>query len=83
LSDRPLRQADVYRMVARRGLAAGVGRSIGCHSFRASGITEYLKAGGRLDVAQAMANHSSPRTTGLYDRRSNRVCLDESERLRF
>jgi len=83
LSERPLRQADVYRMVARRAQAAGVGRAIGCHSFRASGITEYLKAGGRLDVAQAMANHASPRTTGLYDRRTNRVCIDEVERMSF
>jgi len=83
LSERPLRQADVYRMVARRAQAAGVGRAIGCHSFRASGITEYLKAGGRLDVAQAMANHASPRTTGLYDRRTNRVCIHEVERMSF
>jgi site-specific recombinase XerD len=83
LSDRPLRQADVYRMIARRAQAAGVHARIGCHSFRASGITEYLRAGGRLEVAQVMANHASPLTTGLYDRRVDRVSLEEVERLAF
>lgn len=45
-------QADVYRMISRRAdEAAGVRTHVGCHSFRATGITEYLLAGGRLDVA--------------------------------
>lgn len=34
--------------------------------FRATGITEYLRNGGKLEVAQQMANHESARTTGLY-----------------
>jgi len=38
---------------------------IGCHTFRATGITAYLKNGGKLDVAQQMAAHESARTTGL------------------
>ena len=29
--------------------AAGIATKIGCHSFRATGITEYLKNGGKLD----------------------------------
>jgi integrase len=41
---------------------------IGCHTFRATGITAYLEAGGTLENAQAMAAHESPRTTKLYDR---------------
>jgi site-specific recombinase XerD len=81
LSDRPMSQADVYRMIGRRALAAGVGTKIGCHSFRATGITEYLKNGGKLEVAQQMANHESARTTGLYDRRNDQVSLDEVERI--
>ncbi len=32
-------------------------------------------------VAQQMANHESARTTGLYDRRDDRVSLDEVERI--
>jgi hypothetical protein len=42
----------------------------------------YLKNGGRLAVAQQMAAHESTQTTGLYDRRSDEVSLDEVERCR-
>ena len=47
----------------------------------ATGITAYLKNGGRLEVAQQMAAQESARTTGLYDRRSDEVSLDEVERI--
>ena len=81
LSKRPMRQGDVYRMIGRRAAAAKVWTKIGCHSFRATGITEYLRNGGKLEVAQQMANHESSRTTGLYDRRQDGVSLDEVERI--
>jgi integrase len=45
---------------------------IGCHTFRATGITAYLEAGGTLENAQAMAAHESPRTTKLYERTERR-----------
>jgi site-specific recombinase XerD len=77
----PMSQADVFRMIRRRAEAAGIQTRIGCHSFRATGITEYLRNGGKLEIAQQMANHQSPRTTGLYDRRSGLVSLDEVERI--
>ncbi len=81
LGDKPMRQADVYRMIGRRAKDAAVRTKIGCHSFRATGITEYLRNGGKLEVAQQMANHESARTTGLYDRRNDQVSLDEVERI--
>jgi integrase len=81
LSERPMSQADVYRMIRRRAEYAEVHTKIGCHSFRATGITEYLRNGGKLEVAQQMANHESARTTGLYDRRNDQVSLDEVERI--
>lgn len=81
LSANPMSQADVYRMIGRRAAAASVDTRIGCHSFRATGITEYLRNGGKLEVAQQMANHESARTTGLYDRRQDQVSLDEVERI--
>jgi site-specific recombinase XerD len=81
LSDTHMAQADVFRMVSRRAEAAGIGTRIGCHSFRATGITEYLRNGGKLEIAQQMANHESARTTGLYDRRTDQVNLDEVERI--
>jgi site-specific recombinase XerD len=81
LTENPMSQADVYRMIRRRTADAGVLTKIGCHSFRATGITEYLRNGGKLEVAQQMANHESARTTGLYDRRNDQVSLDEVERI--
>ena len=82
LTRRPLPQANAYAMVGRRALAAGIGTKLGNHSFRATGITAYLKNGGTLEKAAAMANHASTRTTQLYDRRSDEMSLDEVERIR-
>lgn len=81
LSRTPLPQASAYQMVRRRAAAAGIATQIGNHSFRATGITAYLKNGGTLERAAAMANHASTRTTQLYDRRSDDVTLDEVERV--
>ena len=81
LSDRPMTQSDAWRMIRRRAAGAGISTKIGNHSFRATGITEYLKNGGKLEIAQRMANHESSRTTGLYDRRDDQVSLDEIERI--
>jgi integrase/recombinase XerD len=81
LTGNSLLQSDVWRMIRRRALAAGIKTEIGCHTFRATGITAYLKNGGRLEIAQQMAAHESSRTTGLYDRRSDEVSLDEVERI--
>ena len=81
LAGRPMLQSDVWRMIRRRALAAGIETEIGCHTFRATGITAYLKNGGKLEIAQQMAAHESARTTGLYDRRSDDVSLDEIERI--
>jgi integrase len=55
--------------------------SSGCHTFRATGITAYLEAGGTLENAQAMAAHENPRTTKLYDRTGDEITLDEVERI--
>ena len=81
LSERPMSQPDAWRMIERRARAAGIHTRIGNHSFRATGITEYLTNGGKLEIAQQMANHESARTTGLYDRRNDQVSLDEVERI--
>jgi site-specific recombinase XerD len=83
LSIRPLPQANAYAMIGRRAAAAGIATKIGNHTFRATGITAYLKNGGTLENAAAMANHASTRTTQLYDRRSDQISLDEIERVRI
>lgn len=81
LTDRPVHRVDVLRMVKRRAKAAGLPASTCCHTFRATGITAYLDAGGTIENAQAIAAHESPRTTKLYDRTSDEITLDEIERI--
>ncbi len=68
-----LPQANAYAMIRRCALAAGIATKVGNHSFRATGITAYLKNGGTLEKAVSMANHASTRTTQLYDRRRDEV----------
>jgi integrase len=52
-----------HRIIRRRAKAAGIKTLIGNHTFRATGITAYLKNSGKLEIAQQIANHESPRTT--------------------
>src|SRR5882672_7150319 len=81
LTDRRMTRTDALRMIWRRAAAAGIETELGCHSFRATGITVYLKNGGLLEHAQQMAAHESARTTKLYDRRSDKITLDEVEKI--
>jgi site-specific recombinase XerD len=74
-------RTDVWYMVRRRASDAGIETAIGCHTFRATGITDYLTNGGRIEVAQRMAGHSNAKTTGLYDRRNDDVSVGEVERI--
>jgi integrase/recombinase XerD len=83
LTRNPLSTADVWRMIRRRANLAGIKTKIGCHSFRATGITNYLEHDGTLEKAQQMAAHASPRTTKLYDRTSDQISLDEVEKIRL
>ena len=83
LTASPMHRIDAYRMVRRRTADAGFTQRIGCHVFRATGITAYLEGGGSLENAQAMAAHESPRTTKLYDRTSDAITLDEVERIKI
>jgi integrase/recombinase XerD len=81
LTERAMDRRDALRMIKRRANALGLNARICCHSFRATGITAYLKNNGSLEVAQAIAAHESPRTTKLYDRRHDELTLDEIERI--
>jgi integrase len=83
LTEQPMDQADAWRMIRRRAVAAGIFAPIGNHTFRATGITAYLGNGGALEHAQSMAAHESPRTTKLYDRTQDRLTQDEVERIRL
>jgi integrase len=60
---------------------AGVMTHASNHTFRATGITTYLKNGATLDKAATIANHASTGATQLYDRRLDEVNMDEVERI--
>ncbi|MGI9450170.1 MAG: tyrosine-type recombinase/integrase [Geminicoccaceae bacterium] len=83
LSATPLTDGNAREMINRRAKAAGITAKISNHTFRASGITNYLENGGVLEKAAAMAAHASTRTTQLYDRRNDQPTLDEFERIRI
>ena len=53
--------------------------ALGLEPQRAGGITRRAEAERR--TAQHIANHESPRTTMLYDRRQEEISLDEEERI--
>jgi site-specific recombinase XerD len=83
LTARPVTRGDALRMIKRRARAAGLPETTCCHTFRATGITAFLLNGGSIENAQAIAAHESPRTTKLYDRRSDEITLDEIERIKI
>jgi site-specific recombinase XerD len=62
LSDRPFERRDALKMVQRRTKAAGIKTKIGCHTFRATGITTYLTNGAARQTQRRFA--TSSRCTG-------------------
>ena len=76
-------QSDAWRMLQRRARAAGIDARLSNHTWRATGITNFLEHGGALETAQAMAGHADPRTTRLYDRRQQLLSRSEVERIRY
>lgn len=83
LTGKRLKRQDAWALVKRRCIEAGIPEGTTCHSFRASGITIFLKNGGSIEQAATIANHESPRTTKLYDRRSEEISQTEIERVRL
>jgi len=79
LSRRPLARTDAADMLKRRLKQAG----LPAHSFRATGITNFLENDGTLEAAQRIAGHADSRTTKLYDRRGQKVLLEDMERIRY
>jgi site-specific recombinase XerD len=83
LGTRAITRIDAARMLKRRLKEAGLPDAFSPHSFRATGITNYLENGGTLEVAQRIAGHADSRTTKLYDRRGQKVLLEDMERIRY
>ena len=81
LTAHAMTRIDAWLMVRRRAKDAGIAGRVGCHTFRATGITAYLKNGGTIDRAQKLAGHASSKTTALYDRRDDELSVEEVERI--
>ncbi len=67
--------------IQRHATGLGIKVRIGCHTFRATGITADLETAGTPENTQAMAAHESPRTTKPYDRTGDTITLDKGERI--
>jgi integrase/recombinase XerD len=83
LGNRPMTRIDAARMLKRRLRDTGIVGDYSPHSFRVTGITNFLENGGILEVAQRIAGHADSRTTKLYDRRGQKVLLEDMERIRY
>ena len=80
---RHLDRTGIWKLVQARAKASGLEKKVCCHSFRATGITEYLNAEGTIDIAQRIAGHSQLSTTQIYDHSKDRVTIAEIERISF
>lgn len=69
------------KVIKRRVRVAGLPDDRTNHSFRGTGITEYLRNGDNQEIAARIAGHESTRTTQLYNRIHEELSLDEIERI--
>lgn len=81
LTDRPLRNIDICRMMKRRLSDAGLPNHYSPHAFRVATITNLLSQGAPLEDVQYLAGHADPRATRLYDRRQRQVSRNLVERI--
>lgn len=83
LTDNRMSRNEAFRMIQRRARDATIVTHICNHTFRATGLTEYMRNGGTLEKARQMAAHASSKTTQMYIRVEDSVTLDEVERVRI
>lgn len=81
LLNQPMTRTTAPKLIKRRATHADVPREICAHTFGGTGITEYLRNGGDLEVAARIVDHESTRTTQLYNRLPEESSLDEIERI--
>ena len=80
----PLDRRSVFKLVRKRAKQCEILKDVGCHSFRATSITEYMnQPGATLEMAQRIAGHKNIVTTKRYDRSRDRLTVDEIERVQI
>ena len=80
LAARPDRCRGHAQATAQASWTAG---SLFASLLPATGITNFLENDGTLEAAQQIAGHADSRTTKLYDRRGQKVLLEDMERIRY
>ncbi|MFC3193214.1 tyrosine-type recombinase/integrase [Marinicella sediminis] len=83
MSGNALNRTNAWAMVKRRARRAGLSNLISNHTFRGTGMTNFLENGGDLEIAQEIAGHADVRTTKLYDGSKHEAIKSEIERIRF
>jgi site-specific recombinase XerD len=83
IESRRLGRRSVLKLVEKRARTSGILKRVCCHSFRATGVSEYMNSGGTIEIAQRIAGHISPATTRIYDRSGDRLTLEEVERVQI
>src|SRR4029077_1322509 len=74
---------SVLKLVEKRAKISGILKQVCCHSFRATGVTEYMNSGGTIEIAQRIAGHTSSSTSRIYDRSADQLTLEEIERVQL
>jgi len=83
LNWRRLDRRSVLKLVEKRARNSGILKRVCCHSFRATGVTQYMNWGDTIEIAQRIAGHTSPSTTRIYDRSRDQLTLQEIERVQI
>lgn len=83
LTENRMLRSDALRIIKEQARMAGIETRVCCHSWRATGITNFISNGGTLENAAKIASHESTRTTQLYNRTRDTISLDEIERVRI
>jgi hypothetical protein len=75
LTGRAPNRYNAWAAIRKRAKAAGFLTPVGCHTWRATGITILPGKRRAARARQQMAGHESPRTTKLYDRTKDEITL--------
>ena len=74
---RRLDRRSALKLVEKRARTSGILKRVCCHSFRATGVTEYMNSGGTIEIAQRiLKEYRCWPSCSLLERRGNLVVSD-------